>query len=74
MNWSPRLIVLAVAFATASPLRADGPPFASVAEIQATHDRALIKELVTYLNKSPKPDDADQAIADFLLDIKLDDE
>ena len=61
MNWSPRLIVLAVAFATASPLRADGPAFASVAEIQSAHDRALIKELVTYLNKSPKPDDADQA-------------
>jgi thiol-disulfide isomerase/thioredoxin len=45
--------------ALASPALADGP--ASVSEIQAAHDRALIRDLVAYLGKTPKPDDIDQA-------------
>jgi peroxiredoxin len=37
-----------------------GPP-ASVAEIQAAHDRALIRDLEGYLARNPKADDVDQA-------------
>src|SRR5262245_26751057 len=39
------------------------PPAASVAEIQARHDRAFIRELTEYLGKHPKADDRDQAFA-----------
>jgi thiol-disulfide isomerase/thioredoxin len=45
--------------ALASPALADGPT--SVSEIQATHDRALIRDLVAYLGRTPRPDDIDQA-------------
>jgi peroxiredoxin len=38
-------------------------PAASVAEIQAKHDRALIQELAEYLRKNPKAADRDQAYA-----------
>ncbi len=44
---------------SASSCLADEPR--SVSEIQATHDRALIRDLVAYLGKTPKPDDIDQA-------------
>jgi thiol-disulfide isomerase/thioredoxin len=37
----------------------------SVAEIQTKHDRALVKDLVAYLAKTPKPDDLDQAYLTF---------
>ena len=36
---------------------------ASVAEIQARHDRAFISELAQYLQKNPRADDRDQAYA-----------
>jgi peroxiredoxin len=39
------------------------PPAASVAEIQARHDRALIRELSEYLTVHPRADDRDQAYA-----------
>ena len=39
------------------------PPAASVAEIQARHDRALIRELAEYLTAHPRADDRDQAYA-----------
>jgi peroxiredoxin len=39
------------------------PPAASVAEIQAKHDRAFIRELTEYLARYPKADDRDQAYA-----------
>lgn len=39
------------------------PPPASVAEIQARHDRALIRELSEYLTAHPRADDRDQAYA-----------
>src|SRR5262249_31523416 len=39
------------------------PPAASVAEIQARHDRALIRELSEYLTARPRADDRDQAFA-----------
>ena len=44
--------------AATSAFAADG---ASVAEIQSAHDRSLIRDLVEYLRKNPKADDADQA-------------
>ncbi len=62
-----RLSLLAVALAApislalASPVVADGPAFASFAELQASHDRALIKDLAAYLGRTPRPEDADQA-------------
>jgi peroxiredoxin len=40
---------------------AEGPPASSVAEIQARHDRALIRDLEDYLRKNPKADDLEQA-------------
>ena len=40
---------------------AEGPPGSSVAEIQARHDRALIRDLGDYLRKNPKADDLEQA-------------
>ena len=46
--------------ALASPAFADGAG-RTVAEIQATHDRALIRDLVGYVDKNPKADDVDQA-------------
>jgi len=40
---------------------ADSPAPKSVAEIQAAHDRTLIRDLLDYLAKNPKADDIDQA-------------
>jgi peroxiredoxin len=42
---------------------ADEPPAAkrSVAEIQATHHRALVRDLAAYVDQNPKADDVDQA-------------
>src|SRR5262249_20911585 len=39
------------------------PPATSVAEIQAKHDRAFIRELTDYLDKNPRAADRDQAYA-----------
>jgi thiol-disulfide isomerase/thioredoxin len=54
-----RTLAVAALLTAASSCPADEPR--SVSEIQATHDRALIRDLVAYLGKSPKPDDIDQA-------------
>lgn len=45
------------------PARGDGPPATArnVAEIQAAHDRALIRDLAVYVEKNPKAEDIDQA-------------
>jgi thiol-disulfide isomerase/thioredoxin len=43
--------------------RAAEPPATSVAEIQAKHDRAFIRDLTEYLRRHPKADDRDQAYA-----------
>ena len=40
---------------------AEAPPRSSVVEIQARHDRALIRDLDEYLRKNPKADDVEQA-------------
>ena len=50
--------------ALANPAFADGAG-ATVAEIQATHDRALIRDLSAYVDKNPKADDVDQAFMAF---------
>ena len=57
----PLLAGLAI-FAAPAARGADPPP-ASVAEIQARHDRALVRELSEYLAAHPRADDRDQAYA-----------
>ncbi len=52
------LAILAVSLMSRNSL-ADEPK--NVTEIQSAHDRALIRDLLTYLAKSPKADDVDQA-------------
>ncbi len=54
-----RTLALAALLTPASLCLADEPK--SVSEIQATHDRALIRDLVAYIGKAPKPEDLDQA-------------
>ena len=54
-----RSIAAVALLGLASPAMADEPK--TVSEIQAAHDRALIRDLVAYLGKSPRPDDLDQA-------------
>ena len=39
------------------------PALVNVAEIQAKHDRAFIRELSEYLRQNPRADDRDQAYA-----------
>ena len=43
--------------------RAGEPAATSVAEIQARHDRAFMREISNYLKRNPKADDRDQAYA-----------
>jgi peroxiredoxin len=45
--------------ASVSPALADEPR--SVSEIQSSHDKALIRDLLAYLAKNPKADDLEQA-------------
>ncbi len=47
-----------IALSTATA-RADEPK--NVSEIQSAHDKALIRDLLTYLARNPKADDIDQA-------------
>lgn len=55
---------LALIAAATAPMAAAGEPSAaSVAEIQARHDRALVRELAEYLTANPKAADRDQAYA-----------
>jgi peroxiredoxin len=56
-------LLAALSFIAAPAARGAEPPVASVAEIQAKHDRALIRELSEYLAAHPKADDRDQAYA-----------
>ena len=55
------LALAAALAATAPALAADQPAGSSVAEIQAAHDRALIRDLSEYVRAHPKADDRDQA-------------
>ena len=65
-SFSPRSSVLGPLLATSLAVsmvignaRADEPK--NVTEIQSVHDKALIRDLLTYLAKNPKADDIDQA-------------
>lgn len=49
------------AIVAAIPVQADEARPNSAAEIQASHDRALIRDLSEYVKKNPKADDRDQA-------------
>jgi peroxiredoxin/predicted negative regulator of RcsB-dependent stress response len=51
------------AMACAAMARSAEPAAATVAAIQAKHDRAFIRELGEYLRQNPKADDRDQAYA-----------
>lgn len=53
-------LIVVLGILVGSPTRADEPP-KNVAEIQAAADRALIRDLLDYLAKHPRADDADQA-------------
>jgi peroxiredoxin len=55
-------LVLASLGAIPAALGADTVP-AGVAEIQAKHDRAFIRDLAAYIQKNPKADDREQAYA-----------
>jgi peroxiredoxin len=58
----PRILIALWGLALiAAPAVADGPAFASVAELQQAHDRALIRDLKEYLRTHPRADDVDQA-------------
>jgi thiol-disulfide isomerase/thioredoxin len=57
------LILAGLAVIAAPSARGGEPPAASVAEIQAKHDRALIRELSEYLAVRPRAGDRDQAYA-----------
>jgi thiol-disulfide isomerase/thioredoxin len=61
MTMLVRSIALAVLLGSSAASHADGLTSSSVTEIQATHDRALIKDLLAYVGKTPRPDDLDQA-------------
>jgi peroxiredoxin len=56
-------IVALAGLVVASRAWAAEPPAASVAEIQAKHDRAFIRDLTVYLRNHPMADDRDQAYA-----------
>ena len=63
MNWKTWLLTFSfLGFGLAPAARSAQPP-AGVAEIQAKHDRAYLRELAEYLQKNPKADDRDQAYA-----------
>jgi peroxiredoxin len=60
-NWC-RALVLSLVFHP-TVVRSAEPTAASVAEIQAKHDRAFMRDLTEYLRQKPKADDRDQAYA-----------
>jgi thiol-disulfide isomerase/thioredoxin len=53
--------VASTAWAADDPPSQARPPFKSVADLQAAHDRALIHDLTDYIRQNPKADDVDQA-------------
>jgi peroxiredoxin len=57
------VIVIAATMAIVPLTRSAEPTAINVAEIQAKHDRAFIRELSDYLRQHPKADDRDQAYA-----------
>jgi peroxiredoxin len=59
------LLVLCAIAGRSAPLRAEGPANSSVAEIQDSHDQALIRDLTDYVRRNPKADDRDQAYSNL---------
>ena len=57
------IVVVLGTVASVSSVRSAEPAPVNVAEIQAKHDRAFIRELSEYLRQNPKADDRDQAYA-----------
>ncbi|HEV3163163.1 MAG TPA: TlpA disulfide reductase family protein [Isosphaeraceae bacterium] len=55
------LLSLVPLVARADDTKPAGPPFKSVTELQAAHDRAMVKDLTDYIQKNPKAEDIDQA-------------
>ena len=55
--------IIALVSVLAAPVAAQTqrPSFVSVSQLQAAHDRALIRDLKTYVEEHPKADDLDQA-------------
>jgi peroxiredoxin len=60
---TPFIALIVTGLAGAAGARGAEPPATSVAEIQARHDRAFIRDLTDYLVKHPKAEDRDQAYA-----------
>jgi peroxiredoxin len=54
-------IALAVVLAAPAAAQTQKPSFVSVSQLQDAHDRALIRDLKTYVEEHPKADDLDQA-------------
>ena len=54
-------VFVSLALVASSAIAAEGPAFKSVSDLQAAHDRALIRDLTEYLRARPKADDLDQA-------------
>src|SRR5579864_3381656 len=44
-----------------TPVPLVGPPFKSVSELQAAHDRAIMRDLIEYITQNPKAEDLEQA-------------
>ena len=64
MRLRTSFIALILTILAAVPLTLGAePPATNVAEIQAKHDRAFIRDLTEYLGKYPKANDRDQAYA-----------
>jgi peroxiredoxin len=59
-DWK-RLTASALLLILPTVVRGDEPSAKSVVEIQTTHDRALIRDLSSYIAENPKADDLDQA-------------
>jgi thiol-disulfide isomerase/thioredoxin len=58
-HFGSSILVSLMILISAITARADEPR--TVSEIQSAHDKALIRDLVTYLSKNPKADDSEQA-------------
>ena len=61
MKRSPIIRAASIFLALAVASGADSPAPKNVAEVQAAHDKALIRDLLAYLAANPKAEDLDQA-------------